>query len=191
MPTSVVDLCNSALTKLGEGTITSLTGGSKSANACNEQYPKMRDALLRGHPWNFATARAKLARLAAVPAVEFDFTYQVPDGYMRTVTVYDNNNALGAVVYKIEGRTLLCSATTVYLKYVQLVTDPNTMDAQFHEALAWALAQDIALAITQSNTVFKQMGEGLRIALSDAKSTDAIEDFPEAWPESDWVSARN
>ncbi len=190
MPTSVVGICSSALVKLGASTITSLTEGSKNANACNEQYTKIRDQLLRGHPWNFAIARAKLAQLSATPAIEFDFAYQLPDGWMRTLNVYDNNNGIGSIHYRMEGKKLLASATTVYLRYVQLIKDPNTMDHQFHEALAWALAADIGGAITQSNRVVEQMREGLRIALSDAKGTDAIEDEAEQWPEDEWVTAR-
>ena len=43
MPTSDVDICNSALVKLGVTVaITSLTEGSKNANACNQQYAPMR-----------------------------------------------------------------------------------------------------------------------------------------------------
>ena len=69
---SEVGICNSALVKIGEPTITALDQGGKAASTCNELYEKLRDELLRRHQWNFAVARAKLARLSETPAFGFD-----------------------------------------------------------------------------------------------------------------------
>jgi hypothetical protein len=71
------------------------------------------------------------------------------------------------------------------------VTDPNVMDPAFRETLAWALAFDLAIPITQSSTTREQMAHGLRDALSKAKSVDAIEDFPETTPDTAWAVERN
>ena len=51
---SVIDLCNSALDKVGQGAITSLSDGTKSAKLCNRNWPLVRDRVLRSHPWNFS-----------------------------------------------------------------------------------------------------------------------------------------
>jgi hypothetical protein len=187
---SIVGICNSALIKLGASTITSLTEGSKNANLCGEQYGKTRQALLRQHPWNFAIARAKLAQLAAPPPFEFAHAYQLPSDWLRTLAVSDNEGGVGAIEYRIEGRTLLAGADDVYLRYVKDETDPNAMDASFREALAFALAADLAIAITQSSTTRDQMLQGLNAALLAARSIDAIEDFPEPDPDPAWVAAR-
>ena len=63
----VTGLCNSALAKIGAARITALDEGSKNANLCAELYERSRDDLLRAHSWNFATARAKLAKKGAAP----------------------------------------------------------------------------------------------------------------------------
>lgn len=188
---SIVGICNSALIKLGASTIMSLTEGSKNANLANEQFDKLRDELLRSHNWNFATARAKLAQLSDAPAFEFDYGYQLPADWLRTVSVHDNDAGLGAVVYKIEGRVLLSGASDIYLRYIRRITDPNDMDAAFRETMAWKLATDLALPITQSSTAMSEMREGYRTALIKARGVDAFEDFPESMPESDWVTGRN
>ncbi len=188
---SIVGICNSALIKLGQVTIISLTQGDKNANLCDEQFEKMRDELLRSHPWNFAVARVQLAQLSATPAFEFDFAYQMPAGWLRTISVHDNNRGAGQARYRMQARTLLSNATTIYLRYVQIITDPNTMDAQFREALAWKLAADLALPITQSMTTVENMQKGFVAAVSAAKGSDAVEDYPEEEPESDWSLARN
>lgn len=188
---SEVGICNSALIKLGASTIMSLTDGSKNANLCNEQYVKLRDELLRGHTWNFAARRRKLAQLSGTPTFEFDFAYQLPSDWLRTVSVHDNDAGAGAVRYRIEGRTLLSSAAEIWMRYIHRVTDPNDMPPTFHEALAWRLAVDLAQAVTQSSTVMELMDRKLTPALITAKSVDAIEDFPEDLPQSDWITARS
>ncbi len=103
---SIVGICNSALIKLGASTILSLTEGSKNANLCNEQYEKLRDDLLRAHPWNFAAARQKLARLADAPAFGFAYAYQLPAAFLRAIEVSGNDSGRGGAAYKIEGRTI-------------------------------------------------------------------------------------
>ena len=187
---SKVGICNSALIKLGASTIMSLTDGSKNANLCNEQYARLRDDLLRSHPWNFAMKRAKLAQLATAPAFQFAYAYQLPADWLRTVSVHDNDAGAGSARYRIEGRTILADVSEIYLRYVGVVDDPNGMPISFQEAFAWRLAADLAQAVTQSTTVQEAMLQGLRPALATAKSIDAIEDFPDSQPQSDWVTLR-
>ena len=187
---SIVGICNSALIKLGASTILSLTDGSKNANLCNAQYEKVRDELLRMHPWNFAMARAKLARLAQAPVFGYANAYQLPADWLRTVAVHDNDAGAGAAEYRIEGRTIASDAEALYLRYVAVIADPNEMPVSFQEALSWRLAADLAQAVTQSTTVMEAMERGFRGAMSAARSIDAIEDFPEALPVSDWITGR-
>lgn len=188
---SVVGICNSALIKLGASTVMSLTDGSKNANLCNAQYARLRDELLRSHNWNFASTRRTLAQLSDIPAFGFDHAYQLPSDWLRTVSVHDNEAGDRAVRYKIEGRRLLCSAPRVYLRYVRQVTDPNEMDVAFRETLAWKIAADLAIPVVQSTTTREQMTDGFDASLARARAVDAIEDFPEPWPGSDWVMERH
>lgn len=188
---SVAGICNSALIKLGATTIMSLTEGSRNANLCLEQYDKLRDDVLRAHVWNFATQRTRLAQLAASPAFGLAHAYQLPADWLRTVTVHDNDAGAGAVRYRIEGRRILTDAAGIWLKYIGRINDANEMDASFREALAWKVAIDLAVPITQSTTALREAEEGFRRALVKARSVDAIEDFPDTLPESDWVALRH
>lgn len=187
---SIVGICNSALIKLGATRIIQLTEGSKNANLCSEQFEKVRDDLLRGHVWNFAIRRTKLAMLAEAPAFEFGRAFQLPSDFLRVVSVHPDASGRGVLPYRIEGRRLLADAGGTYLRYVCQISDPNDMDALFREALAWALAADLSIPITQSNSMRQMMEEGLRAQLAKAKSVDAIEDFPESDIVPAWVAAR-
>lgn len=188
---SVVGICNSALIKLGASTIISLSDGSKNANLCNAQYDSLRDDLLRAHAWNFAVVRRTLAQLTEPPTFGFGHAYQLPSDWLRAVSVHDNDAGSGSVRYRIEGRRLLSDAPRVYLRYVRQVTDPNEMDADFREALAWKIAADLALPVTQSSTTREQMAVGFQSALVKARAVDAVEDFPEEAPESAWIAGRH
>jgi hypothetical protein len=187
---SIVGICNSALIKLGATRIIQLTEGSKNANLCSEQFEKVRDDLLRGHVWNFAIGRTKLARLAEVPAFEFGTAFQLPSDFLRVVSVHPDGSGRVMVPYRVEGRRLLADSDAIYLRYIHQISDPNEMDALFREALAWALAADLSIPITQSNSMRQMMEDGLRSQLSKAKSVDAIEDFPEFEPVPAWIAAR-
>ena len=55
-----VDICNSALIKIGADTITTIADDNKRANLCNERYKHCRDEVLRSHNWDCATLKVKL-----------------------------------------------------------------------------------------------------------------------------------
>jgi hypothetical protein len=59
---SIVGICNLGLVNgLGQDPIASLTDNRKAAIHCNLAYDPTRRAMLRAHPWDFATARARLS----------------------------------------------------------------------------------------------------------------------------------
>jgi len=58
------DIANSALAKLGAEEITSLSDTTRRARLVNRQFVKIRDKLLRSHPWNFAIKRSFLQAIS-------------------------------------------------------------------------------------------------------------------------------
>jgi len=60
------DAANSALIKIGEKKLTDIdTDTGTVAEKCREQFGKLRKEVLRAHPWNCASRRAKLQQLTA------------------------------------------------------------------------------------------------------------------------------
>jgi hypothetical protein len=68
MTLSALALCSRALLKIGAQPVASLEEGTAEAEVAANLYPGLRDALLAGFPWHFATTQATLPRLAAAPA---------------------------------------------------------------------------------------------------------------------------
>lgn len=187
---SEVGICNSALIKIGAARITSLTEGTKNANLCNEQYGKLREAELRAHTWNFAKSRVKLSQITGDPVSGFDYRYQLPADWLRTIDVFDSDTDRGDLQYEIKGDRLLTDAVDAYLIYIRDVDNPNEMDPLFRETLAWRLAAELAIPIASSGTLHDRMSRGYSGAVLRARSADAIEDFPAEFPVSPWVAAR-
>lgn len=66
-----LEIINSALTKLGAGLITSqqkTDTSTKEAKLAVERLPHLRKALVRSHPWNFATKRADSVTITSTAA---------------------------------------------------------------------------------------------------------------------------
>jgi len=189
-------ICNSALSKLGNNRIVSLTEGTPAANLCIEQYGKLRDHLLRAHDWNFAASRVKLAQLSSVPAFGYQFQYALPADWMRTISVHAEDSRNHPITdyatesTDAEGRVLRADHAEVYLRYVRKLTDPNVMDPAFREALAWRLAMELAVPLAKSGSLRDRMERGFEDSLAVAKSVDGQDDPPQVLPSGGWITAR-
>lgn len=193
---SEVDIANSALRKIGAQPITSFDEGTDNANVVDDQYPNVRDYLLRSHTWNFATKLKKLARSADTPAFEWDHQYPLPSDWLRLVTVSDNDAGHGTVRYEIgydddDGNVIFADVDELWIRYIARVTDPNRMSADFREVLSWALAREFAVSIAQSNTLSDRMDARFQSAFRRSRSTDGMEDYPKEFPASSWAAVRH
>ncbi len=170
---SIVDICNSALNQIGASNIISLTEDSKAARICNQRFEFVRDSVFRAHPWNCLTTRASISPDADTPAFEFSQQFTLPtDPFcLRVLQLSDTD-----ILYKIEGRKLLCNESTIEMIYIGRVTDPNQYDMLLTEAIAAALAADLAYALVGSSALTSNMYSLYTNKLTEARFVDATED---------------
>ena len=171
MAETVIEVCNSALMKLGAQSILSLADNTTEARACNLRITPCRRVVLRRHPWNFATARIITAPIVGEPPFEFAYSHQLPATCLRVLAIGPND-----IGYRIEGRNILTDSDTVELKYINDITDPTIWDQLFGEALACYLAWDLSYKITQKEGVRRELWDAYLLALRDARSVDAQEE---------------
>lgn len=190
---SEVSICNAALQLVKHGKqITSLTQGTKEASACELIYAELRDLVLESHQWNFATKRLQLPRLTTAPVFEWDYAYGLPADFLRSVSVHRDSDGRTGIVYKIEGATIVTDCQAIYLRYIARVTDPNLMTPSFRLALAKLIASRLAVALDQSASRSERLyGEYVDQDLPAAKSADAVQDYPDQLPESEWITGRH
>jgi hypothetical protein len=182
---SVISICNSALIKIGGERIAALSDDTLEGQLCNEQYDKLRDEVLRAHPWNFAIRRVSLAKTATVPAFEFENEYQLPSDVLRVLRLENQDSR-----FKIEGDKLLCNDDDVKILYIAREEDTTKYDAIFKEALALRMAAEFAYSLVQSSSLQQNMTRAYQMMLRDARTADAQEGTPDKVWSDDWLSSR-
>jgi len=197
---SEVDVVNSALTKLGESRITSLTDNVKAAREMNAIYTLRRDRLLRAFNWSFAMERTQLSAAVDAPSWGYTYQYPLPADCMRVVQVDDvwvipgYSDFIGGPdeePFKIEGRNIVTDiGAPLKIRYLKKVTNPATFDACFVESLATDLAVEACEAITQSNTKKDGLKDDRRQSILEAIRANAIELPPTAQPDDSWIASR-
>lgn len=173
MTVSVTSICNSGLSKLGQKTIASIDENSVAAKLCKEQYEKLRDEVLRDHPWNFAIKRQLLSQGTA-PVFGYTYAYTLPSDYLRAVGVYSTTDEDDKIEpYQEESGFLLADEATMYLKYIYRCSDTTKYDVTFREALALRLAAEFAIPLTQSTEKAAFFEEKYRAYLGRCRSLDS------------------
>ena len=200
MATSVVQICNAALTKLGDDTITSLADNTERARACAARYEAVRDAELRRRRWKFSIRRASLAALATAPISDYDRQFQLPTDYLRLIEggdiadaadLTDYRTSSGRALYSIEGDKLLTNLSApLDIRYIARIEDVSLYDAAFTEALASRLAVELCERITQSDSKRELAWADYRTAIREASRANAIESPPTHPADDTWITTR-
>lgn len=194
---SVVEICNRALQKLGANRIISLTDNSKNARSCNVAYGPVRLAELRAHDWNFSIKRVQLAADVIPPEFGRGNAFQLPSDFLRLLNPDPVQNLSARdrnildVDWQIEGKKIFTNdQAPLQLRYVADVTDPNTMDPLFREALSAKLAFELCEEITQSNQKKTDATAAYKEAIQIARRVNAIENIAAEPPTDTYITVR-
>jgi hypothetical protein len=195
---SKTDLVNSAFIKLGEATVSNVdTDPNTPARVMKAQYDLKRRELLRKYQWNFAIKRSSLAPDATSPAFGYANRFLVPTDCIKFLGVYDESDPGYQVNYsgsrtphKLEGGFILADDNPLNVFFVRDVTDVSLFDPMFFEALAWKLAIECGLAITNDGDRVAAAVAGYKDIIKDAKSADAMEGTPEVLMATEWLDSR-
>lgn len=185
---SEVDICNLALGHLGdEATVSSIDPpeGSAQAEHCQRFYPMARNTVLESHAWGFATRRKALVEHAtATPPASWAFTYVVPNGCLRALSVLppeatDDTDSQDFVQEILEDGTkvIYTSAEDATLRYIALIEDTTKFSQLVVNAIARLLAAYLAGPVIKGTTGMK-VSEGqlqwyTKIDLPKAQAADA------------------
>lgn len=183
--TSVVSICNRALSKIGdEITIMSLDDGSKAARYCKTLYADTRDMVLRSYPWRFALKRYVLAPLAEAPAFGFGTQFELPADCLRVWRVQDD------LPYQVEGRNILADTDAFRFIGIQRIKDPFVFDPMFVEAMALKLASELAVPLTASSSLKAELMNEYQMFVIQAKTASAMEGNQDVHVVRGWLESR-
>jgi hypothetical protein len=143
---NTLDICNSALIKVGAKPLRSLEDDTPERDAVVARYAHVRDMLLRGHIWKFSKDVAPLASTTAdyIPT-PWTTCFLIPSNCLRIISVNTRD-------YEIMGRRIFCAVDPLVLRYIKV---PETTlggfnyPADFGEAFACYLASEVSMKLTQ------------------------------------------
>ena len=161
------EICNRALTLLGESTIISIDQNTPNAIALRNCYTFALENLLRTYNWNFAVKRANLAQLVASPEFGYSYAYQLPGDFLR-LKKSDTECRV-----EVEGDTLVTDSSSLRIVYIAYVEDTEKFDASFSNFLAIQLARELAFNITSEASVADRLEALYKEAKREAKKNDA------------------
>ena len=167
---SEVSICNLSLTAIGASPITALTDAAAEAVVCRAHYEVARDATLFEYPWPEAVGRASLAMLAAGPAYKYAYAYALPADCLRVLAIDDDRTD-----WKVEGQTLVTNNSTVYVRYIKKLTDPNAFGPALLSAIAARLAAEVVMPLTGSRSLFADMWKVYDAKLRMAQSATGMQ----------------
>lgn len=182
--TTVEEICNAALGRLGVETISSINDANPRARLCKILYDKRRDALLRMHPWNFASKRASLTVDSTAPAFGYARRFPVPTDCLHVREINTPYN------WEVEGTWILTDDTECMIRYTKEVTAVTDFDVCFTEVLAIDLAHEMCMPLTGSATRKESLKDDLKKALQECRSLNAFEKSPPVIKADNWLNAR-
>jgi len=177
MATSALSLCSQALTLIGANSIASFTEDSAESTVAAMLYKSTYHAMLTETQWHFATRTQKLARHFDTPENGWSYKFALPSDYLYVAVCSDRH-------YEIYERDLYCNSQDVMLEYVYPVDEVN-LPAYFSKALAYNLAAQFAVPITESATkaefyagIYQQAVRKARYADASQRPNIPIQDSP-------------
>lgn len=169
---SEVEICNMALSMIGDSKIAARSDENDRARACDLHFDDTRDDLLRAHKWNFALKRDELVQ-DATPEFEWTYSYALPSDCLRVISLEEDYP--GQIKYAVENNLLLCDESAVSIVYIAQITTTGSFDSMFTYCLVAKLALTLAFALTKQNTTVEAMNSLYRDRLAEARNADAKE----------------
>lgn len=197
---SQIDICNWALSKIGQGDVAALTDQNPRARSLTQLWDLCRDDELRKNRWRFSMVRTALAKDAAAPVWGYASQYTLPGDCLRVVQVseYDLGRSLGYATdtrpeWVIEGDRILTDlprGAALNIRYIARVTEAGRWDPSFVNVMACRLGLELCDRLTESGPRKAMAMEDYRMAMREARRAEAIEHPPQPLADTDPVAAR-
>ena len=186
-------ICNLALQKIGDQSITSLDDNTLESRSCKLQYPVVLAECLMLQTWNFATKLANLSALTTAPLFDWSHAYQLPEDFNRITkfNAFDANDRIAN--FEINGKVLLTDEGYASIAYISDNPDPSTFTSSFVSILTLKLAAELAKPLAGSMDLKAQLLQQFERTVSEAGRIDANSTRPrkiEPWVNSPLVNSR-
>lgn len=167
---TVLDICNTALAKLGEPPLDSLDpNGCLPSRLCYMHYHPARREVLCAARWSFAVRKTTLTAAEESTNGTSSVAHSLPPDCLRVLEVSHRQ-------WSLRGRSIYCPPTSIRVYYIADEEDPGLFDPLFTEALAVRLACKLCIPILNSTTALQALrDEYRRISLPQAAHANAVQ----------------
>lgn len=196
---SIVAICNLALSNLGKENISALSEASSEARACKQFYEHTRDLLLQGYPWRFAGKTVSLPEVLNDKPGQWSFAYQRPSDCLKIRWVRPEYRDGGPSLdwqdeirfpHGVDGVMIYSNLSPAFLHYTFRLDDPSRYSPLFTDALAWHLAVRLAMPLTRDPKIRADAWQVAQQMTGAAQMADANEVREEYWTRTDLVEGR-
>lgn len=195
--TTEVQICNLALSQLGQGSITSIeTATTRPEEICALHYSQTLKEVLRGHIFNFSKKLSTLTVDATkTPAFGFTSAYALPNDFVRLLALGDisiNDDTDHSDFEISDGYIFTDSADggTLYITYTYYCTTVTKYDPLFLKLFYLQLASNMAYEFTAKPSMIKQLEDRLDKAEVSAAAIAGQEKKPRRIEKSKWCTKR-
>lgn len=166
-----LEICNLALSKLGEAPIPAIdANASPASRLCYMHYHPVRREVLCSNRWTFAS------KLTSIHAAETEqdpaqhaLAHSLPQDCLRVLEVSSPG-------WTLRGRCIYCPSPSVRVLYIADVEDTTLFEPLFVEALATRLACKLCIPLTSSITARQALTEEYhRLALPQAAHFNGVQ----------------
>lgn len=152
MATSIVDLCNQALSAVPARHIVSFNDNTRSAKECRTHFTQALEEVAGSGAWNFATKRVRLTEISAYQK-GWKKAFQAPDDMAFPLRVMPSEcgghlRRWETLPFDYEGKRFWAHDEEVWLEYVSRSPEYSDMPAHFRKAVIDTLASRLIVPIT-------------------------------------------
>lgn len=166
MAANRTDICNQALSHIGQANITDYTTDLSNAGVqCRLFFDDTLHALYEDMEWTFTTKRATLTEpLQDAPLFGFTNAFQLPEDCILVLEAIED-----ATEWRVEGQTIITNEDEIRIVYTYRQGNTLALSAKFREALSYRLAEKLAMPLARSLQIMGSMH-----GLAEQKKLDAM-----------------
>lgn len=192
---SKTDIVNLALDVIKTENINNveIPGYDKAAVVANRWYDDVRQSILEGFPWNFATKRAAIALNATAPDFGFDDAYVLPNDYLSLNFIKYWDYPLSRWNYVVENGNLYMDnggAESLQIGYTYDLQEAVKFSPSFKIYFAYALAERIVFKLTGNPALTARIKEAKKVVQIEAKANNGKANPPVAYRQSRMLQGR-
>lgn len=175
---NAVEICNLALVRIEQNSISSLDDKSVQGQFCKMVYEQSKSSLLSRYNWTFAITTSRLTRLDTTELIDYKYSYQLPADFLRLVGVYSGTDTelIQITGYKppfiLEGDVIKSDVDTIKIKYVRDVDTVATFSPLFVDCFVLDLAIRLTKLFNSSTTYLQMLTMEFAQKIAEAKISD-------------------